>query len=166
MEVVQFATLEETKAFEGISSQNLDQELTTLLNGVNAFLTNIVFDLELKELEKESNKPVTFTLETNVAASDLIIHDESDNTISGLRGKYGTYTLDNEEFTGRFFVQIPTPSDVHPELKMAALYLVRHYRKSEYKDSMSSAGQSVTTVSLSSNIPKHILALINPHRVL
>jgi hypothetical protein len=163
---MEFITLQEVKDFESIRSPEGDIQLQTIVDGVNGQITTI---LDADHVDTYVDKPLTTSiqilLDTEVLASQIIVTDLLDNPLVGLSGLNGKYRFSNDEYVGTLKVTIPNRFATVPlDLKMAAAYLVRYYRKDEYKASVSGAGQAVSFVSLASNLPKHVLTVLSLYR--
>ena len=167
--MAEIITIEEYKAAELIKSPESDVQITPIVAGVNSFLSNLLGLDNTSERVYKDTYAFQIFLDTTASAKDILVLDAEGEVLTGLVGTKGSYTLTNE-YTGEVFLTYPPSLDTSTgfpdELKMAAIYLVRHYRKDEYKTNASGGGQSVSYVTLSSNIPKHVLALISPYRPL
>jgi hypothetical protein len=163
---MEFITLQEVKDFESIRSPEGDVHLQTLVDGVNSQITTILDADQLEtHVDKPSISPVLILLDTDALASQIVVTDLLDNPLIGLSGLKGQYWFSNEEYVGLLKITIPNRFATIPlDLKMAAAYLVRYYRKDEYKASVSGAGQAVSFVSLASNLPKHVLTVLSLYR--
>lgn len=160
-----FITLQEVKDFEGLRSTDSDGEITSIVKGVNTMFTSLLdADNVTDHVEKPTASALSLFLDTDALAASIVAEDASGNTLTGLTGLKGNYTLSNP-YIGLVKFTLPTKfSPVPDDLKMAALYMARHFRKAEYKSSESGSGQAVSFVSLSNNIPKHVLAVLSIYR--
>lgn len=166
---MQFITVDEVKAFEGIKSPNEDNNITPLVGAVNRLLTNLT-DAENTQFvySKDSIDPLIMFLPTYGDASSITVNDSAGTPLPGLTGYSGKYTLSNP-YIGEVTVLIPPPidsSNIPEDLKLAALMLVRYYRKEEYKASQSGNGQAVSNVPSVHNVPRHIMAVLSQYRVI
>lgn len=163
---MEFVTVEEFKTFEGLKSPEGDAQLSFIISGVNSLISSILGVDNLNDyVNKTSIKPIQILLSTDAKASDITVTNEDGDILEGLIGVKGVYTLNND-FVGVVNFEVPNPlgATIPSDLKMAAIYLVKYFRSNEYKASMSGAGQSVTFVSLSSNIPKHVMSVLSLYR--
>lgn len=160
-----FITLEEFKAFEGINSPNLDASIPFLISGVNKLLTNLLeLDNTTYITYKSNTLPLEIILPTEAASEDIDVTTADGVTLEGLTGRYGTYIFNNT-YTGQVLFSYPPRFTSPPEdLKLAALMLIRFYRKDEYKNSQSGNGQSVSNVPTIYNIPRHVMSIISMYR--
>jgi len=168
--MAQIISVADFKAAEGINRPDSDAQITTIVNGVNSYLSDILdLDNTSDYLEKVETTE-SFFLDTLDRAADIIVTDVDGVPLTGLTGSRGRYTLTNDyvgivNFT--YSNHIPLTGGTYPaDIILAAHTLARYYKREEYKASASAAGQSISFVTLSSNIPKHILSLVAHYRPL
>lgn len=165
---MEFLTVAEFKAFEGIKSPEGDAQIQLLVDSINVMVSNILGTDNLTDyVEKTTYAPIDIILDTAAKAADIVVTDNDSNPLVGLSGGKGFYKFTNSDYIGTLNFVLPNPFNPIPaDLKLACLQLVKYYRSNEYKASISGAGQSVSYVSLSSNIPRHVLSILSAYRPL
>lgn len=162
---MEFITLEEYKDFEGIKSPEDNVRIQFLVDSVNSQVSGILGADELTDYtNKTTRAPINIILDTDAKARDIVVTDEEGEPLEGLTGGKGYYTFTNE-YIGIVNFTLPNRFLVVPnDIKLATAQLIRYYRSNEYKASISGAGQSVAYVSLTSNIPRHVMSVLAIYR--
>lgn len=185
-------TLEEYKVYATISNIAQDDQINALIpastEAIQAYLGYVFTDDSDPDV---TNPRVVKSIKLQPYQTEYLLpHTDTDISLVTWRpyGPYGDSTAevpsileDTEWFadgeigmitfirpiTRNHFADIEyrTSKTVTEDIKLATLMLVDYWRNKDFRQTITNQGQSVTSTP-TRNLPKHVQALLNPHRKL
>ncbi|QPB12135.1 hypothetical protein [Providencia phage PSTCR5] len=154
--------------------QALDSEVKSYLAAANALILNQLNwsvseeGTEFLEVFNRRDRYFINNLQATKISKFHIITDPSNNMADRC------HILDS----GRLYISPPVPSGMYKitydadtiewaqDLKLAVALTVEYWEKHEYRNSRSFGGENITFMNQITGLPKHIMTIVNSHRII